>query len=130
MKKYTSEYWQLDLPDNWVTETEEEVTVLYDPDGPGTLEISAYENEDIISIDDLGEIAAENIEDEVEAEEISVGDFEGFSFCYSDEDEFLCEWYLSSGKIMLFITYICELDYEGEEDDVVDAILETLTTVE
>ena len=127
MKSFSQNHWNITLPDDWNAEDEEDYVSLYHPDGVGALLISTFEHEQVVTDDDLEEFAADHIDSDVESEEVECGDFTGFSFCYAVENEYLCEWYLKSGKLMLFITYSCAVeDEENSEEDIVDTMLDSL----
>jgi len=127
MKIYTHHHWNITLPDNWVVEEDTDYTAVYPPDGVGDLLISSFEHDDLVTDDDLEEFAADHIESDVDSEDVEYGDFNGFSFCYSIENEYICEWYLKYEKIMLFITYSCPVENEeNSEEDIVETSLNSL----
>ena len=126
MQNYITEFWQLDLPVGWETEEEEGVVSLYDPDSSGTLVLSASNEEEDISDDYLEELLSEHIDAGADIEDVEYNDFSGVSCCYDDAEEYWCEWYLRAGPILLFITYNCPIEDEGNEEDVIESILESL----
>ena len=126
MKKFSGEYWIVNLPDAWLGESEAGFDVIYDPEGVGELQISGSCHDQLIEYDDLYELAAEHIEAGAEEEQVEFGEFSGITLEYEVDDELIREWYLKSGSIMLFITYSCLLEDEGKEDDVVESVLESL----
>ena len=126
MKKHHDPLWEISLPDHWEVEVDEDSTSLYDPEGPGTLQISAMRQDQAISEDDLREMAADHLAAGAEPEDVELGDFDGFVLRYDTDGEFWSEWYLKADDRMLFITYACALDEEGEEEDIVEAVLDTL----
>lgn len=126
MKKHHDQLWEVSLPDHWEVEADEDSTSLYDPDGPGTLQISAMRQQDTITEDDLRAMAADHLEAGAEPEDVELGDFDGFVLRYDTEGEYWSEWYLKTEDCMLFITYACALEDEGEEEDVIEAVLDTL----
>jgi hypothetical protein len=126
MKKHHDQLWEITLPDDWEVESDEDSVSLYHPEGPGTLQISATRQEDMITEDDLREMAADHLEAGAEPEEVELGDFDGFVLRYDTEGEYWCEWYLKAEHRLLFVTYACALEDEGEEEDVVEAVLDTL----
>ena len=129
MKQFRSQHWQLDLPIGWQTEEEEEAVCLYNPDSNGTLTISATREDQNISDEYIEELLADHLDAGAELIEVELGAFSGVSFCYDDNDEYWCEWYLRNGPVLLFITYNCPLDEEGSEDDVIESILESLKLI-
>lgn len=126
MKHFISEYWQVNLPDDWVGREDPDSTTLYHPEGTGELQISASKYETDISDDELLELVEEHLESGADVEEVVCGRFEGLTLDYEAEDEYWREWYLSSGPILLFVTYVCDLADEEKEGDLVEFILESL----
>ncbi len=126
MKKHHAELWEITLPDDWEVESDEDSVSFYHPEGPGTLQISASRQDELITEDDLREIASEHLQSGAEPEPVEMGDFDGFVLCYDTDGEYWCEWYLKADDLMLFITYACVLEDEGEEEDVIEAVLDTL----
>jgi len=126
MNTFGNHLWQVNLPDGWVAEQETESALLYHPDGPGTLQISAIPQNDTVTTADLRAIAVEHLEEGAQTDDVELGEFSGFSLSYGINDEFWREWYLRCGSTLLFVTYNCDLDAEGKEDDIVDLILGTL----
>ena len=129
MKNYRSAYWQVDLPDDWVSEQQEDSVVLYHPDHGGSILLSAVREEEEITDEYLAELVDEHIEAGAELEDVELGSFAGLSCCYEGEGEYWCEWYLRSDHILLFVTYNCPLEEEGSQDDVVETILESLQAI-
>jgi hypothetical protein len=128
MKTFVDEHWSLSIPDEWLAERYPECVSLYQPDGMGELQISASLQQHPVILSELRELAAEHIAAGAFPHSVRLGDFDGFTLSYGVDDEYWCEWYLKSGRILLFATYGCAADDEGKEDDVVEAILETLGT--
>ncbi|HSJ48627.1 MAG: hypothetical protein OQK27_05665 [Gammaproteobacteria bacterium] len=126
MKKHHDQLWEITLPDDWEVEADEDSVSLYHPDGPGTIQISATRQEEGIRDEDLREMAADHLEAGAELEEVELGDFDGFVLRYDTEGEYWCEWYLKAEDRLLFVTYACALEEEGEEEDLVEAVLDTL----
>lgn len=126
MEKYISEFWQVDLPVGWEVEEEEGVVSLFHPDSSGALVLSATNEEEDISDDYLEELLSEHIDAGADIEDVEYSDFSGVTCCYDDAEEYWCEWYLRAGPILLFITYNCPIEDEGNEDDLIESILESL----
>ena len=126
MSTFGDHLWQVSLPDGWVAEQESESTLLYHPDGPGTLQVSALPQNDTVTAVDLRVIATEHLDAGAQTEDVELGTFTGFSLSYSVDEEYWREWYLRCGSTLLFATYNCDLDDEDKEDDIVELILGTL----
>lgn len=126
MSMFSDHLWQVNLPDDWVGEMEGESALLYHPDGPGTLQISAVAHNDAITAADLRIIAAEHLDAGAQADAVELGTFSGISLSYGVDEEYWREWYLRCGSTLLFATYNCDIDDEGKEDEIVELILGTL----
>ncbi len=126
MKKFSSEYWSIALPDNWEAQHDEDCETLHSPEGPGVLQISALLRDEVVDDAFLRYLAADHLDAGAQTGEVECGDFKGFELSYGAEEEFWREWYLRSGRLTLFVTYHCGLDDEGQEDDVLDSILDRL----
>jgi len=130
MKKYQSQNWQITLPDEWRVEEdddEDDVLTLFHPDGVGELQISAVKYDAPPEAEILLELAAEHIEAGAQPEEVTLGEFDGIMLDYKLDGEYGCEWYLLSGSLLLFVTYVCDSADDEQEYDVVELILESLT---
>ena len=128
MEKYISEFWQIDLPVGWEAEEEDEAVSFFHPNSSGTMTLSTVKEQEAISDDYIEELAAEHIDAGAELFDVEFESFSGVTCCYDDDQEYWCEWYLRSGSVLLFITYSCLLDDEGTEEDVIESILESLSS--
>ncbi len=126
MQQHHEENWQINLPDDWISETEEECVSIYHPNGPGMLEISASLQPEIISDDDLMALTDEHLEKGAHPEKTTIGDFSGIELSYEDDGVFWREWYLRQGELLLFATYNCDTGDEEKEEGMLDVILATL----
>lgn len=126
MTEITGPDWKLDIPREWEEHEEDDTLIVYDPDGVGALQISGMATDGEVSDEDLRELAREHIEAGAKTRPVEFGDFTGFTFDYSEEDEFWQEWYLRSGHVSLYATYNCELDDKGVESELIEQVLSTL----
>jgi hypothetical protein len=127
VKKIIANHWAVSIPDNWEHEDEADMLTFYNPDSSGTMVISTVIEDEPISDDYMEELLEEHLEAGAELQQEQFGPFMGVSCCFSDDEHYWCEWYLFNDNILLFVTYDCELDQEGEEDDVIESILESLS---
>ena len=121
--------WRAELPEGWVAEEDDESLEIYDPEGPGELQVTCSEMEDgLVGDDELRYFAAELLEDGHEPANVSVGPLRGLKFEYqdADTDEWVIEWYLAADDLFFFITYSCPRPERGVEDDKVNAFLHGL----
>lgn len=121
--------WRAELPEGWTTEEEEESLLIFNPDGPGTLQVTCSEMEDgLVDDDDLRYFAEELLEEGQEPSQVSIGPLHGLKFEYqdADTDEWVIEWYLAADDLFFFVTYSCPRQDRGAEDETVNAILRGL----
>lgn len=124
-----TEWWQLDLPEEWYAEQDDEVIVVGDEDGVGALEFSTLHKEDGQADDaDLAELMADMEVDPGVCQAVRLGPFRGYSLRSTDtgSEEALREWWLAGGSLLLYVTYSCHLDHAGYDDACVDEIMATL----
>ncbi|HEY3698228.1 MAG TPA: hypothetical protein VGK97_02780 [Spongiibacteraceae bacterium] len=126
MHTVETDWWLLDLPEEWGAEQDEETIVISDQDGIGALEITRLESKADNEVD-LGALAKDWMPNDVPATKVRVGDFNGLYFQYEDEGDAVREWLLRSGNLNLLVSYACDCDDAGLDDEVIDEILETLT---
>ena len=126
MHTVETDWWLLDLPEEWEAEQDEETIVIGDPDGIGTLEITRLESH-ADTIVDLAALAKQWLPPQVQGREVRIGDFDGLYFRYDDEDDAVREWLLHAGELNLLVSYACARDDAGLDDEVIDEILDTLS---
>lgn len=126
MRTVETDWWLLDLPEEWEAEQDEETIVISDQDGIGTLEITRLENPPANG-GDLQAFAEQWLPDGIRGGEVRAGDFDGLYFKYEDEDDAVREWLLRAGDVYLLVSYACDIDDAGMDDEIVDEILETLS---
>ena len=128
-----TDYWSLEVPDDWQVERDEETSAvsISDPDDIGCLDLLVVETETQVDEQFLKSFIAESVLDEEvrelpELKEAEISSFGGFSLSYIDDDLSWREWYLVGEQWILMITYNTELEQAGLDDPIVDQILETL----
>jgi len=126
VKKIQVDFWQLTVPESWSIESENDLTSLYDPEGKGTLVISSVVEDEAISDDYIEDLVSEHLDAGAELHHEIFGPFTGVGCCFEADGDYWCEWYLCLENMMLFVTYNCDLESEGEEDDLVESILDSL----
>lgn len=129
MRSVVTEWWRLDLPEEWFAEQEEEVIVIGDQDGVGALEISTlHKEEGQTDQDDLHQLMADMEVGPRTCKPTKLGVFSGYTLTTADKEneESLREWWVAGGSLLLYITYSCHQDHAGYDDACVDEILATL----
>jgi len=120
-----TEWWSMDLPEEWQAEQDEETIVIGDDDGVGMIEITALEQRDA-TVADLNELASQVFPEEMNAQPAQVGEFSGLYVQYLDEDDAVREWLLQKDGQILLVSYSCDAENAGLDDEIVDEILSTL----
>ena len=127
MRAIESQWWILELPDEWDAEQEDESIVISDEDGVGEIVITTLEKEDgNVGDDELREYTADLEQEGGVGETVNVAELKGYYYTYQEDDDAVREWYLRSDNLLLLITYSCALDNAGMDDGAVDDILSTL----
>ena len=127
MRAAETQWWIIELPDEWQAEQDEETIVIRDEDGVGEIAITTLEKADG-TVDDaelLG-FAEELIQSGKEKTSVQIEDLAGYYFCYEEEGDAIQEWYLSHKGLILFITYACDAENAGMDDGAVNEILATI----
>ncbi len=93
----------------------------------GALQISsARKDASAVTDEDLKEFASERVPSAVQLQGVSIGDFLGFAARYKREDRVWQEWWLRSGKVMVYVTYNVE---EGQDTIAQEALSNILSTL-
>ena len=127
MRTVETDWWLLDLPDEWEAEQDDETVVIGDEDGVGALEITTLERADTSAdLDDIQALARQLIAADTTGKPVRLAGMAGLYFQYQEEGDAVREWLLSDGRVLLLITYSCDIDNAGLDDVTVDDILDTL----
>lgn len=127
MNVLQTEWWCVGIPAEWWTEQDEDVVLIADRDGVGTIEISTLRRESgEFELEELRSIAVDNAEVDCEWREVRCGDYSGLYSNWLEDEAAMREWYLARGDLMLYITYSCDPEQSGLDDAAVDEILDTL----
>lgn len=124
-----TQWWLVELPDEWQAEQEEDAVVISDEDGVGELVITTLQKSaGEVSAEELQEYAAESAQAGGGAVDVTVSDAVGLFCSYNDAEagEHVREWYLRFEELFLFITYCCDSENAGLDDSAIDEILATL----
>lgn len=131
MNVLETEWWTLVLPPEWWADSEDESILVGDRDEVGCIEVSTlHKEEGDFTQDNLEEIAREGSDTGLSWQAVAVGDYNGITAQFVEEDAAIREWYVANGAVMLFITYSCDLDNQGMDNAAVDEILDTLLAVQ
>jgi hypothetical protein len=126
MHTVETDWWLLDLPEEWQAEQDDETIVITDEDGVGVLEITSLEQDDADQRVDLIALAKQLVPDELAGSAARLGDFEGLYFHYQEEGDAVREWVLQCDNRVLLVSYSCDIENAGMDDAFVDEVLDTL----
>ena len=126
MRSVETDWWVLDLPDEWEAEQDEETIVIGDEDGVGAVEISTLRKHEDDGAVDLKHLAGELIPAPQPGRPVQLAGLEALYFQYREEGEAVREWLVDGGGLLLLISYSCAVENAGLDDGVVDDILDTL----
>lgn len=121
-----TDFWSIDLPEEWLAEQDDESIIIADQDGVGQLEITTFNKEtDAVSDAELRTFVDE-ADSAGNATVVKVAALEGYCLRYEEDDESIREWYLRGEQLWLYITYSCDMENQGLDDAAIDAIMATL----
>ena len=127
MNVLETEWWTLALPPEWWAESEEDSILIGDQDEVGCVEISTlHKEEGVFDQATVRAIAQSESDQPLDWSAVTLGEFAGVGSSYVAEETAIREWYVSSGALLLFITYSCSEDNRGMDDAAVDEFLDTL----
>lgn len=127
MRAVESQWWIIELPEEWDAEQDDDVIIISDEDDVGEITLTTLTKEEgPVQASELRAFTEETAADFGPPTPVQVGEFSGLYFAFEDEGDALREWYLCCDNLLLFITYSCDLDNAGMDDGIVDEILGTL----
>jgi hypothetical protein len=126
MHTLETDWWLLDLPEEWEAEQEDETVVIEDEDGVGVIEITTLETAEPVARGELPALARELLGDHGRGRESELAGLHGLYFEHIDGDDAVREWLLDGGDLLLLISYSCDRENAGMDDGIVDEILSTL----
>ena len=126
-----TQWWCLELPDEWSAEMEDDCVTIADCDGVGEIDITvvrkAYSH---VDDSDLAQFAEQLVEQGIASRAVEVGVTRGLLFEYQDDEGDWREWYLARGPLLIYITYHTDTEHSGLDNAIVDEILATLVVLE
>ncbi|PYK96417.1 MAG: hypothetical protein DME32_17705 [Verrucomicrobia bacterium] len=121
--------WTIDIIPPWSAKDVGQCVEITQPEGTGALHISAARKQaGGVADPDLHGVAADALPTDTPVESVSLGDFRGVAGEYTDwnGNAYWKKWWLSSGALLLHVTYTCGRGDEDIEADDVERILSGL----
>jgi len=126
-----TDFWEMELPEEWDAEQDEETILVSDADGVSLIELTALARPGHVNNEDaLADLAQELLAQQIKPDPVTVGAFEGWLFHFTDEEGSYREWYLFHKDFVLLVSHGTDAEHAGWDDDVVDEMLSTLAPVE
>ena len=127
---YESEWWSIELPPHWSGYPDAGCSTFRAEPPLGVLQISAARKErTVVTDEDLREYTDERIASGVRPERASFDAFSGFTASQRKDGLFWQEWWLRSGKLLVYATYNVDQEYAAAELVGVSSILSSLAVV-
>jgi hypothetical protein len=119
--------WTAKLPSLWLADRRGDTVTAVDPDGVGALHITELRAKAPLREDQLREIAlGRHGVDPSALYPCKWGDFEGLGMSSIRDQCYVLEFFLSRGRDLLVISYVCEPGDQKLEAASLDLILESL----
>lgn len=127
MRALESQWWIIELPDEWDAEQEGEAILIGDEDGVGEIAITTLQKQQgEVSDTELKDYTEDVVQQYGNGKVVNLAGLQGYYFNYLEQGDAVREWYLRSNNLLLLITYSCSEDNVGMDDAAVDEILGTL----
>jgi len=126
-----TEWWTLELPEEWDAEQDDDVIVIEDEDGVSSIEVSALlVEEGEVDDEDLAEFSRDLSDEGLTPTAVRIGAWRGLLFVHGDDESHAREWFLRQGAHFVYFAHYCLPEHAGMDDGAVDEILSTLTARE
>lgn len=124
---YQTSMWSIDSPDDWEVDQDEFSTSFFSPEGGGILQIHASAREHgMFGEEELRSAAASRIDEGMQLTAAVAGDFSGLTTSFARERNQWREWWLRSGRVMLYIAHMQSKADTTSNEDTLAAVLATL----
>lgn len=126
-----TQWWCLELPDEWTAESDDDSVTIADCDRVSEVDITVIRKpQGQVNEADLDEFTEDLLAQGLTGEAIALNAAQGLFFQYDDEDGAWREWYLAAESLMIYITHNTAIEDKGLDNAVVDDFLSTLVTLD
>lgn len=132
MQEVESDFWFIALPEQWLSEQDDDSILIFDEDELGCICLSNLQAEDgQVNRQGLERLITEMGHTLSEGEPVDVGElWRGWEFSGEEDGDFIREWYLMAEDHLLLITYSCAMEDKDMDRGAVDEILDSLRSKE
>ena len=125
--EYKSTWWSIKVAPDWFAEREADCTTIWREDGVGAFQISAYKYDlGLIPEDDLNDFMSGEFPGDTAIKSVTCGQFAGVGVEYAIDEKFWQKRWLTSGPLLVYVTYNCSSGNRSIEPAAVDQMLATL----
>ena len=125
--KYKSTWWSIELAPDWFAEREADCTSIWREDGVGALQISAYKYDTGLAPEnDLDEFMSGEFPGDTPIRSVTCGQFAGVGVEYEIDEKFWQKRWLTSGALLVFVTYNSDAKDRSVEIEAINEMLATL----
>lgn len=127
MRALETQWWIVELPEEWDAEQDDETIIVSDEDGVSEIAITTMQKEiGQVDVEELKQYSVDVEKKHGDLSPVNIAEFEGFYISYHEQEDALREWYLRCDNLLVLITHSCDLENSGMDDSAVDQILSTL----
>ena len=124
---YKSAWWSIELAPDWFAEREADCTSIWREDGVGALQISAYKYDSgLTPEDDLHDFMSGEFPADTPIKSVTCGQFAGVGVEYEIDEKFWQKRWLTSGPLLVFVTYNSDAKDRAVEVEAINEMLATL----
>jgi hypothetical protein len=128
-RSYESEWWTIDLLDDWTATEDPECTTFRARIPVGALQVSAARKpKDDATLEDLKEFAG-GLEPPKLSSPFANGEISGLSAEFEQSGFYSRHWWLRKGPVVVFVTYNVALSNRADEQQMIDDLVHSLKIV-
>ena len=126
--------FRIEVEDGWVHSIASELQPHHDwgalisidsPNDIGKLSLQSYDAPDFVSKEILRNMT--NVDSSKPIAWQNWGDLSGYQYDYIESDSFYRQWWLAHERTIVFITYICNVEFKDIETDQVNKIVSSIS---
>ena len=127
MSKFISSWWTIEAAPGWLAEQDEKCISFFREDGVGSLQISAYKDDNATVTDyQLEEVLKEQCPNSAVIQKVRCDEFTGVEVDYIVEDRYWRKRLVTTGSLVIFSTYNSAAHDQAVEREAVDQMLASL----
>jgi hypothetical protein len=129
MSKLEQPTWFLELPSGWRASQQEDVITIEASELPGSIQISSFEKDGLVTPDDILEFADDDSPSAECRRPVKFPGYRGLQSTGTESGIAMTRWYLRHASQMLFVTYSRPAAEQYASDALVSEVLSSLWPV-